>query len=318
MADGASWSGRPAPPSEQSVLELVRQLLGTGATLRQWYVRTDTYVVASVVTTSRFVVKLEIPGTRPNRRFDVMATLGQMVRTKTPVPVSDVVAVDTSRRTWPWNVLIATELDGATWADLYPRLDEVQRAKAQRQLGKAAAQLHTVTFEGYGEVDASGRVADPHGPLAALSERAYRRLRTPDYRHYFRQVLDAHADLFTADPGPRLCHEDLNPYNLLFELHDGEPLLTGVLDFESAWAGLPESDLARLELWRYTRGAALRNDYAAAGSISDSYIHRRPILQLLWCLEYAEYRVSEQHQLDTNTVCDELGLAPIRLLPPPQ
>jgi aminoglycoside phosphotransferase (APT) family kinase protein len=32
--------------------------------------------------------------------------------------------------------------------------------------------------------------------------------------------------------------------NLLFETRDGHPLLTGVLDFESAWAGVAESDLA--------------------------------------------------------------------------
>jgi aminoglycoside phosphotransferase (APT) family kinase protein len=59
----------------------------------------------------------------------------------------------------------------------------------------------------------------------------------------------------------------LNPYNVLFELHNSEPVLTGVLDFEAAWGGLPELDLARLELWRWTGGAALRDGYATTGSI---------------------------------------------------
>ena len=76
-------------------------------------------------------------------------------------------------------------------------------------------------------------IAEPRGPLAALSEHIDRRLRTPEYRHYFRQVLDGRADLFTTAPGPWLCQQDLNPYNLLFELRDGEPVLTGVLDFET-------------------------------------------------------------------------------------
>jgi aminoglycoside phosphotransferase (APT) family kinase protein len=303
------------PLSEQSVLDVLRQLLGTDATLRCWYVRTDTYAVASVVADERYVVKLEAPSARRNRRFGVMATLAHMVRAETTVPVADVVAVDTSRRRWPWNVLIATELAGLTWAELYPRLDEVQRTAAQGQLGRAAAQLHTLAFDGYGEVGVNGRVTEPSGALAALSERSQRRLRTPGYRDYFRRVQEAHANLLSAAPGPRLCHEDLNPYNVLFELHDGEPVLTGVLDFEAAWAGLPESDLARLELWRWTRGAALRDGYGAAGSISDSYLRRRPIFQLLWCLEYAEYGVSGQHQLDTNAVCDELGVYPIALVP---
>jgi len=139
---------------------------------------------------------------------------------------------DTSRRRWPSNVLTATELAGVTWAELYPRLDEVQRAAAQGQLGQAAAQLHTVAFNGYGEVGVNGRVTEPSGALAALSDRSQRRLRTPACRDCFRQVLEAHADLFSAAPGPRLCHEDLNPYNALFGLHDGGPVLTGILDFE--------------------------------------------------------------------------------------
>ena len=261
------------------------------------------------------MVKLEAPRAARNRRFEVMAAFAHMVRAQTTVPVADVVTVDTSRRRWPWNVLIATELLGQSWAELYPRLDEVQRVVAQRQLGQAAAQLHTLTFDGYGELGVNGRVVEPRAALAALSERAHRRLRTLAYRDYFRQVLDAHADLFSAAPGPCLCHEDLNPYNVLFELLNGEPVLTGVLDFEAAWAGLPESDLARLELWRWTRGAALRDGYAATSSISDSYLWRRPIFQLLWCLEYAEYGASEQHRLDTNAVCEELGLPPVWLLP---
>jgi Ser/Thr protein kinase RdoA (MazF antagonist) len=243
--------------SEQSVLEVVQQLLGTRAMLRCWYVRTETYAVASVATHDRYAVKLEVPSAPRNRRFEVMSTLNDMVRAQTTVPVADVVAVDTSRRRWPWNVLIATELAGTTWAELYPRLDEVQRAAAQRKLGEAAARLHTVMFDGYGEVSADGRVMQPREALAALVERSQRRLRTPAYCDYFREVLDVRADVFAAAPGPSLCHEDLNPYNVLFEMHHGEPVLTGVLDFEAAWAGFCESDLARLELWRWTRGAAV-------------------------------------------------------------
>jgi aminoglycoside phosphotransferase (APT) family kinase protein len=37
-------------------------------------------------------------------------------------------------------------------------------------------------------------------------------------------------------PGPRLVHDDLTPNNLLFAMRDDEPVQTGVLDFEAAWA----------------------------------------------------------------------------------
>jgi phosphotransferase family enzyme len=310
MTDPESLSGGPSLASQESVLEVARQIVGTRAILRHWYVRRDTYVVASVAATDRFVVKLEVPGARPNRRFDAMAAVSRRVSSETTVPTFDVVAVDISRRGWPRNLLVVTELAGETWAHMYPGLDEARRATAQRQLGRAAAQLHAITFDAFGEVGADGRVAQPRGPVAALAARADRRLRTSRFRDYFRQVMDAHVALLAAAPGPRLCHEDLNPHNVLFKLQNGEPTLTGVLDFESAWAGLHESDLARLELWRWTH-----DGYAEAGCISDTYRWRRPILQLLWCLEYAEYDASVQHQLDTRAVCDELGLDPIQLGP---
>jgi len=122
------------------------------------------------------------------------------------------------------------------------------------------------------------------------------------------EVLDAHTAAFATSSGPRLTHEDLNPNNVLFEMRYGRPVLTGVLDFESAWAGVFESDLARLELWRRTRGTTLRHGYLEIASIPEDYARRRPILQLMWCLEYADDHASPVHQEDTDGVCAELGL----------
>jgi Ser/Thr protein kinase RdoA (MazF antagonist) len=62
-------------------------------------------------------------------------------------------------------------------------------------------------------------------------------------------VLESPTSLFEGLPTPTLCHEDMNPNNLVFEIRDGRPVLSGILDFESAWASTGESDLARLELW---------------------------------------------------------------------
>ena len=92
-----------------SVLEVVREVIGARATVRHWHVRSETYVVAAVETRSaeRFIVKLEIPRLRRNRRFDVMVTIARRVRTHTAVPIFDVIAVDVSRLNWPWNVLVA-------------------------------------------------------------------------------------------------------------------------------------------------------------------------------------------------------------------
>src|ERR1700738_1937863 len=95
----------------------------------------------------RLIVKLEEPGERPNRPFDAMAAIARLVRRQTAVPTFDVVAVDLSRQTWPWEYLIVTEIPGLTWRVLYPTLGTQSRAAAQRQLGRAAGQLHALRFE---------------------------------------------------------------------------------------------------------------------------------------------------------------------------
>ena len=301
---------------EAAVIEVVREALGSQTTVTptEWYVRRENYVVCGVETTRpslRLVVKLEIPGERPNRRFDSMAAIGRLVRARTAAPTFDVVAVDTSRRKWPWEYLIMTELAGVTWASLYPRLDAAARSVALRQIGSSAAQLHVLRFDAYGQIGAYGEVVDGTGPIAALRIRAQRRIRTPRYLDIMLDVLEARAALFEGLPAATLCHEDMNPYNLVFALHDRQPFLSGILDFESAWASTGESDLARLELWRLTAGDALREGYAEIAPIDAGYPARRPVLQLLWCLEYAEHHPSDQHRAVTDQVCAELGIPSI-------
>jgi Ser/Thr protein kinase RdoA (MazF antagonist) len=304
--------------SEMSVAEVVREAVGrqTAVRLTEWHVRRDNYVVASVETrrpAMRLVVKLEIPGERPNRHLDSMAAIARMVRTHTEAPTFHVVAVDVTRQKWPWEYLIVTELVGDTWAKLYPRLDHTARAVGQRQIGRSAAQLHALRFDLFGQIGPDGAVVDGTGAVAALRRRAQQRIRTSRYRDLMLDVLEWRSSLFERLPAPTLCHEDMNPYNLVFDIRDGLPVLSGILDFESAWASTGESDLARLELWRLTGGSALREGYSEIDSAGSEYRARKPVLQLLWCLEYAEHNASAEHQAVTDRVCRELGIESIQL-----
>lgn len=308
----------PLDSADNLVLDAVRHAVGTHTEprLQRWYVCNDTYLVASVHTARpalKLVVKLEIPAKRPNRHLDVMARLAKLVRAQTSVPTSEVVALDTSGSQWPWNILIVTELAGDTWYSLYPRLDAHARAVAQRQIGRAAAQLNRLAFAGFGEFNAHGAVSEPRGSFTALQLRAARRIRTPRFRLRMQEALASHQSFFDDVANARLTHEDMNPFNLLFEMREAQPVLSGVLDFESAWAGVAESDLARLEFWHMTGGDAVRSGYAELTDVSSAYADRRPVLQLLWCLEYADEHPTAEHQAHTDRVCAELGIPPIAL-----
>jgi fructosamine-3-kinase len=136
-----------------------------------------------------------------------------------------------------------------------------------------------------------------------------RRVHNPSSRSLFLSVLHKRSQLFKEPQAPTLCHEDLNPYNLLFTLQHGHPVLAGILDWESAWSSLGESDMARLELWRDTRGPSLRQGYEEIRPLPAGYEHRRPVLQLLWALEYAEhFPVSALHQADLDMLCRSLDV----------
>jgi len=85
--------------------------------------------------------------------------------------------------------------------------------------------------------------------------------------------------------------------------------LVAILDFDSAWAGNRESDLARLELWDGMVGAGFWEAYKQRHDVSEGYHQRCLVHQLMWCLEYA--RTTPRHLADTQRVCAALGIAPI-------
>ncbi len=78
----------PPLSGEKAVPEVVRGVVQSQLAVHvpEWYVRHENYVVASVETkrpAMRLIVKLEMPGDRPNRHFDAMAVIARMVRAQT-------------------------------------------------------------------------------------------------------------------------------------------------------------------------------------------------------------------------------------------
>src|SRR5512140_194938 len=104
----------------------------------------------------------------------------------------------------------------------------------------------------------------------------------------------------------------LHGHNILFRLEQGEWRLATILDFDKAWAGHSESDLARLEFWRGMMGlefwpgsdfwpaSVFWSTYEQVHRLEPLYAQRRLIYQLFWCLEYA--RPTPEHLADTRGV----------------
>lgn len=242
--------------------------------------------------------------------FERTAALHRLLRAQTTLNIAEVLAADTSRLEYPWRYLIKTYIEGQEWRDVQPRLDEAQQRHAYAQIGNAVAQIHSVRFPQFGELDSTAFPSDGTDDyLQALQERAQKSIRQPHLLETFLTLLQSRSVLFAGVKGACLCHEDLHHRNLLFTQQSGEWELATVLDFEKAWVGHREIDLARLELWDGMVGDGFWSAYTPLHALDDSYTERRPIYQLLWCFEYAVNR--ERHLQDTNRLCEQLGLPPV-------
>jgi fructosamine-3-kinase len=307
------------------LIALLRSILGPSTGLSGYRValqREDyAVVIASLAAPAQdVVVKLAGPRAPIACPFDRTATIAALVRRHTLVPTFEVLAADVSYRTWPWRYLVTTHIPGTVWTEVRAQVAADTNHRAYRDLGQAVARLHSIGFPAFGEIGVDGKIQPDaavrdvpvqEAPLCeALVQRAARRVADSRHNAIFSTVVHERAALFDGVGEATLCHEDLNPSNILLRPdEEGAWRLAAILDFDSAWAGSPESDIARLELWRGMAGEGFRAAYEEVRPIAGGYEARRPIYQLLWCLEYASR--SPLHAADTVRVCAELDIPPI-------
>lgn len=300
------------------VRELVRQVFGSGTELAAWRIanRRPDYVVLLARLARpdlEVAIKLAGPAAPYVYPFDRTAAVHRLVAARTSIPMPEILAVDAGYGHWPWRYLIKTVIPGEEWCAVRPRLAAAERRAAYAHIGRAVAEMHAIEFPVLGELRSDGTpdagAAGPADLVAALAARA-RRILAPHLAGLFIEALQERAGLFRGALRPGLCHEDLHHHNILFEQRAGQWRLATILDFDKAWAGPPETDLARLELWTGMTGPGFWPAYRAVRPVDDGYAARRPLYQLLWCLEYA--LDTPRHLADTARVCAELSLAPLQ------
>jgi aminoglycoside phosphotransferase (APT) family kinase protein len=251
------------------------------------------------------VVKLAGPEAPYDCPFERTAVIHQLVAAQTTIPMPEILAVDVSYQKWPWRYIIKAYLPGEEWVSVVPQLDAAQTVQAYRQFGNAVAQIHNIVFPTFGELTTNGRVENGSAFLPALKARAKVYIQNGRLLDYFYSVLDHYTPLFADVGSASLCHEDLHKFNILFHRRQGQWQLATILDFDKGWAGHYEIDLAWLNLWTGMMTDDFWHAYEEVKLIDPLYQQRRPVYQLLWCLEYA--MPTEKHLADTRQVCQELG-----------
>jgi aminoglycoside phosphotransferase (APT) family kinase protein len=252
----------------------------------------------------RLVLKVAGPGKSPGVDFQRTATAMSLAQAA-GVPVPTVLAVDTSYRSGPWSYLLQEHVDGVEWRRLRPQLAPEQVRAAHREIAAAVLAMQSVRFTSFGELNAAGQPAGDD-LVAALRRRAQLRVADPSRRATFLDVLHRRASLFADQIRSTLCHDDLQHTNLIFRAGRAGWELAGVLDWDKAWAGPGESDIARMSFWDDMTGAGFWEVHEAAAPPAEGRSERALVYQLLWCLEYPVS--TPRHRADTASVCRRLGV----------
>lgn len=317
------WSGSEENPgvpgapgmetivSRDMLLQLLQQTFGTKVELVDCKIGNQHHDYLVLLVQLRHpsmavVIKLAGPAAPLACPFERTASLHHLIATRTTIPMPEVLAVNMSYQTWPWRYFIKTHISGLEWAEARQKMSREELSDAYQQIGNAVAQLHTIHFPAFGELAVDGSVQGNEPYFTTLIEHARASIKHVPLRDLFFSVLEKRQHLFSDIRQASLCHEDLHQHNILFEHRQGRWRLATILDFDKAWAGHAETDLARLELWKGMTSDEFWRSYAALCPVAPLYEQRRPVYQLLWCLEYA--RPTAGHLADTQRLCAELGL----------
>lgn len=295
----------------QSAENLLKEHTGAKAQIIDWQIikQRHDYIVAVVGLqnpTLKVVLKLAGREAALACPFDQTAILHQRIATETSIPIAKMIATDTSYQQWPWRYSIQTFVEGELWATAQQQMNANQLSSAFRQLGDAVGQLGSVHFSHFDPFVAGPIVSAQLTYYDALVLRANNYIGSPRLRDIFLSALEQYKHLFVEISQPQLCHEDLHKFNLLLQKQQDKWTLSALLDFDKAWAGCAESDLARMELWTGMTSPDFWDAHKVHHTLDPLYVQRRPIYQLFWCLEFAQ--PSAQHLHDTRHVCRQLSI----------
>lgn len=297
-------------PSVRSfALDRVAHVLGRGDTEVQVAGRRhDYWVLRCVCNGSRPSLLVKLAG--PDCPYPVDFTRTAAVTAQAAeagVPVAHVLASDDTYAAGPWRYAVQEVVAGREWCDVRPGLSASGALTAYAQLADVLVALSSVSFPAFGPLGGDGLPTSDLDLLSALELRAASAIADQERASAFVDLLRREQALFSDSSGAAtLCHDDLHHRNVLFDGAGEDVVLTAVLDWDKAWSGSQESDLARMALWDDMTGAGFWSTLRRRREPAHGEQERRPIYQLLWCLEYDV--ATPRHRRETERLARRLGV----------
>ncbi|HEV2121360.1 MAG TPA: aminoglycoside phosphotransferase family protein [Chloroflexota bacterium] len=186
--------------------------------------------------------------------------LHALLRTRTTIPVPEIIAHDFRHALIGRDWLLMTALPGVPLSEL-PGLTRRQKADILRQVGSYLRQLHALTAAECLGVTAHGYLG-AHHPMAPqptwasafclmwnklLDDVVSAGCYTPAEAQGFRDLFERHRECFERLVPARLLHMDVWSQNILVETAGTQGRVTGLIDFDRALWGDVEIEFAVLD-----------------------------------------------------------------------
>jgi aminoglycoside phosphotransferase (APT) family kinase protein len=167
----------------------------------------------------------------------------------------------------PIKYLIMSAIDGVSWDSANGKVDEPDRRRLRRELGRHVAALHRITGTAYGYPQqpamtaASWRTAFLSMIDGVLADGARFGADLPLPIEQIAHAVHASAHVLDDVRQPVLVHFDLWPGNILLDLTGARPEIAGLVDHERAFWGDPAAEFVSLDVF----GAAEQDEDLLAG-----------------------------------------------------
>jgi aminoglycoside phosphotransferase (APT) family kinase protein len=254
-----------------------------------------------LIVNDAYVIRFDL-GSKDPHRFESEA-IAYRTLAGSDVPVPRVVRLDLSQTLAPYDYLITTRLPGATVIDTWAALPPAQQRAVAQQAGRYLALIHAHTFPRFGKLrnlDNAGGFDHWYGYVGDYFRRYAEQalalhIITPQVVTRIEAVIERLRPLLDCVTRPALLHSDYQWENILQQ--DG--VITGIIDFEWAYAGDPSADLHIQQRWEQMCPGSvepLLAGYTALRSFDAEHDTRQQLYALLLHLESLVDAARENNQ----------------------
>jgi aminoglycoside phosphotransferase (APT) family kinase protein len=200
------------------------------------------------------------------------ANIIRLMQGRLSVPIPQLLLVDDTKSLLDFNFIVMSKLRGQIVLGLEETLPQAQLRFVYWQMGRTLREIHDTTMSAFGYIGSHDIAAPFTSNRAYMSFQFEKKLNEFVERGGSRSLIDQlrhfvgrQAHLLDGCTGASLCHYDFHAGNVLIEIKDGSPCLSGILDFENAIAGDPLMDIAK------TLNYAVRDDEAKRDGLFAGY-----------------------------------------------